>query len=146
MENRRLSKMAEGRFDEATVLTGTELNDDGSINFLIRTPAFRVFAGLMIELWKRCGAKNYVEQGVFLEDIGSIVITVQKVEGKSPHQMKEEWMAEALKLARHVRNTDKVEPLKWGIESIKLLDELRQMDPARYDAEVRNPESTSTSK
>lgn len=37
------------------------------------------------------------------------------------------------------RNTDRRDAIKWGLEAIYLLNELREMDPKRYDREVKHP-------
>lgn len=41
------------------------------------------------------------------------------------------------KLARHVRNNDKLQPIPWGIAGIDLLMEVRDYAPNRYDCDVR---------
>lgn len=41
------------------------------------------------------------------------------------------------RMARHIRNTDKVEPVKWGLDAMDLLGELRAKDPKRYEREVK---------
>lgn len=41
------------------------------------------------------------------------------------------------RFGRHVRNTDEIPPLKWGVQGMDLLTELRAIDPSRYDAEIK---------
>lgn len=41
------------------------------------------------------------------------------------------------KLARHIRNTDEIHPATWGAQGLNLLAELREIDPERYDKEVK---------
>jgi len=47
--------------------------------------------------------------------------------------------AEALlyKMARHIRNTDEVAVTAWGVQGLDLLAELQELNPEKYDAEVR---------
>jgi hypothetical protein len=40
------------------------------------------------------------------------------------------------KLARHIRNTDTMPVLSWGVKSGQLLNEVRSINPRRYDREV----------
>lgn len=49
----------------------------------------------------------------------------------------EDLAAMAYRLARHIRNTDKSDAVKWGLEAIDLLSELRELDLERYDREVK---------
>jgi hypothetical protein len=48
------------------------------------------------------------------------------------------------KLARHIRNTDKVNPFKWGVQAMELLGEVREIQPARYDTEVKSTAEIKT--
>lgn len=41
------------------------------------------------------------------------------------------------KLARHIRNTDEIHPATWGAQGLDLLAQLREIDPERYDKEVK---------
>lgn len=41
------------------------------------------------------------------------------------------------RMARHIRNTDEISLIKWGIEGMDLLAELRELDQERYDAEIK---------
>lgn len=41
------------------------------------------------------------------------------------------------RFARHVRNTEKVPALEWGVEGCDLLAELRELDPKVYDKRVK---------
>lgn len=41
------------------------------------------------------------------------------------------------RMARHMRGTDKMEPVQWGLRAIDLLIELREIDPDTYEREVR---------
>lgn len=36
------------------------------------------------------------------------------------------------RLARHIRNTDDMPPIPWGVAGVRLLAELQALDPARY--------------
>lgn len=54
------------------------------------------------------------------------------------------------RFARHVRNTDEIAPPAWGVGGLNLLAELRELNPDRYDREVRaanpiRPATPSTS-
>ena len=49
------------------------------------------------------------------------------------------------RLARHLRNTDDMPLLSWGVVGADLLADLRQLDPAKYDRLVKRgpiPEPT----
>lgn len=41
------------------------------------------------------------------------------------------------KLARHIRNTDETPVTLWGVQGLDLLAQLREVDPERYDKEVK---------
>lgn len=41
------------------------------------------------------------------------------------------------KLANHVRNGDKTPAVKWGVQAMDLLAELRELDPKSYDERVK---------
>ena len=46
----------------------------------------------------------------------------------------ESW---AWRAARHMRNTDKMPAVQWGVDAIDILAELRDHDPNGYDREVK---------
>lgn len=49
----------------------------------------------------------------------------------------DKWQCLALRLARHIRNTDDLPLCTWGTKGVDLLNEVRQMDPATYDSYVK---------
>jgi hypothetical protein len=52
----------------------------------------------------------------------------------------EDWLKQwAWRAARHIRNTDKIPSVQWGIEAMDILAELRDHDPNGYDIEVKKP-------
>ncbi len=58
-----------------------------------------------------------------------------------PHDMEENrdmWRSLALRLARHIRNTDNLEVLEWGVKGLDLLGEVRAADPMAYDDAVKD--------
>lgn len=40
-------------------------------------------------------------------------------------------------LARHIRNTDELPIERWAVKSMKLLEKVQAIDPARYDEQVK---------
>lgn len=49
------------------------------------------------------------------------------------------WRDLCLRLARHVRNSDRMHPHQWGFRSGEILQEIRALDTAAYDARVKEP-------
>lgn len=43
------------------------------------------------------------------------------------------------RMATHIRNTDAVPPVTWGVKGIELLEELKALDPEKYEREIKNP-------
>ena len=41
------------------------------------------------------------------------------------------------RLARHIRNSEDLPPLQWGVQGLDLLAEVRAFFPERYDREVK---------
>lgn len=87
---RRESLMAQGKFEEATRLLRMGPTDDGSFEAVIATPIFRIFCGLFVALFQRSGAKNYIDQHVHTDEIGELLITIQKVTGKTANQLRQD--------------------------------------------------------
>ncbi len=57
-----------------------------------------------------------------------------------PHDMEENrdmWRSLCLRLARHIRNTSKLEVRQWGVQAMDLLSEVRAADPLAYDHLVK---------
>ena len=44
------------------------------------------------------------------------------------------------RMARHIRNTEDLPAVKWGIQALYLLSTLRKLDPEKYDKEVKEGE------
>lgn len=92
-EIERLRLITVGKLKEASKFMGFEPNEDGSVTALLQTPIFRLFYTMFVELFERTGAKNSVEQGINHEKLGDLIVTVQRVEGLTPHQQR--YAAEA---------------------------------------------------
>ena len=42
-----------------------------------------------------------------------------------------------LQLARHIRNTDQMHPVPWGVYGLSLLEDVQEMYPNEYKNNVR---------
>lgn len=55
------------------------------------------------------------------------------------------WHAIAMKLARHIRNTDQqTSILLWGVTAMNLLCEVQAMDPDGYESLVKAEQQQKT--
>lgn len=50
---------------------------------------------------------------------------------------RDEWRELCMRLARHIRNTETIPPVMWGIKGIDLLVEVREKDPITYEKLVK---------
>lgn len=48
------------------------------------------------------------------------------------------WKELALRLAKHIRNTDGTNPLTWGTEGCKILEEMMKLDPIAWEEFVKS--------
>ncbi len=89
-DNERLSLMAQGKFMDANRVLRMGPGDDGTFEIVLATPIFQTFCGLFTEMFKRSGAKNYIDQHIHHDVLGELLITIQRVDGKTAHQLREE--------------------------------------------------------
>jgi hypothetical protein len=57
-----------------------------------------------------------------------------------PADTREVFVATGLlfRLARHIRNTNKLPPVQYGVRGVELLVEVQEFNPERYDKEVKS--------
>lgn len=59
---------------------------------------------------------------------------IREMSGKNESTVQSRMISLLYKMARHVINVDELSPRDWGIKGVKLLEELRELDPDTYDA------------
>jgi len=83
-----------------------------------------LFVGWMAEWFTESGGMNYVEMHVFHLDTGPLVFTMQRCEGKTPHELRQE--AEA-----------RVEQLQQAVDGLRRELDLTYQSPAGAGEEDR---------
>lgn len=48
------------------------------------------------------------------------------------------------RMGRHMRNADNVPPMEWILRGVSMQDELRELDPGRYDREFKGATEPKT--
>jgi len=101
---------------------------------------------LRSHFWGSCEvSKDPDDFGAFLEktvaadpELSEAVAVAEKeleAEGIKQRLADAEWLL--YRLARHIRNNDKLQPIPWGIAGIDLLMDVRDYAPDRYDMDVK---------
>jgi len=81
-----------------------------------KTPVVRALAESYAQMLEEMGAKNYIEVDVHHERIGGITMTLQKRNGKTPHELKiEAEQAHDELVDNHNKLVDQVEKLKHEV-------------------------------
>ena len=56
----------------------------------VKSDFVKVLGLIMVDLFKMNGAENYVELSLETDEFGPLVMTLQRLEGKTPHQFRME--------------------------------------------------------
>src|SRR5689334_13147928 len=72
------------------------------------------------------------------EQMSDDLINRLAIEGEHKYVLELEAKVDLLyRMARHIRNTDEMAAIQWGVKGMDLLAALRELDHERYDAEVK---------
>ena len=86
--------------DELKDLTSTDLIikelhiTPGRLDLSATHPLADALTASLVSVFKSAGAENYFEMEAFREDVGPIVITIQRRDGKTPGRISQELRAE----------------------------------------------------
>jgi hypothetical protein len=112
--------------------------ENGMINGTFSQFGVRVLAASFADFFRESKGINYVETRVISPHCDlPILVTLQKLGGKSPAEVASEWRGLAMELARHINNTEDESALTWGRKGLDLLVRVREKDPDLYDQEVK---------
>ena len=84
-EVERLRKALSGE----VMLKSLELRD-GHLDLAVTHPAVMAIASELASFFKAAGGQNYVEVRMHHPDTGDLVLSVQRVLGKTPHELRKE--------------------------------------------------------
>lgn len=67
----------------------------------------------------------------------AVAIAEKQLEAESMRQRLQDAERLLYRLARHIRNNEKLDPIRWGIAGIDLLMDVRDYDPDKYYFDVK---------
>ncbi len=67
----------------------------------------------------------------------AVAVAEKELEAESIKQRLADAERLLYRLARHIRNNDKLQPIPWGIAGIDLLMDVRDYAPDRYNMDVK---------
>lgn len=81
----------------------------------------------------------FLEERVAADPVLSQAVTIaeQELEAESIRHRLQEAERLMYRLARHIRNNEKLDPIRYGIAGIDLLMDVRDYDPNRYYCDVK---------
>ena len=88
------------------------------VELIVRQPVISLFLLEFSEFWIESGAENYIEMAGTDNRVGDFTITIQRVDGKTPHQLKTEAFEENERLKRReYRNCDAIIKLRDNLKA-----------------------------
>ena len=134
-----LRKVIEGK---AKLFVKDALISKDGVDFFSNHPLFGLFVYSFAEVFAELKAKNYLEMQISRVDIGDLVITFQKKDGKTPHEIRKELEAEldGFKSMLKSETLEKLEPgqLIAIIHDWQNKDHSYQCDIAKLEAQLKD--------
>lgn len=97
-EIERLRLIADDKINEACKLSRLDIHaEGGSCDIEVKTPVVYIIAESLAHEFKQAGGVNYVEFKILTEDLGPLVLTMQRVDGKTPGEIADELRTENTK-------------------------------------------------
>ena len=80
---------------------------------------------MTLDEFKKLSKRDF-ENGATIDDIHRTL---------NHHELKSDLL---YRMARHIKNSNNINPLEWGIKGIDLLVELKKIDEIAYNKKVKN--------
>ena len=111
-ENAKLREALAQKVTSETILRDLNVGN-GSINASFEGGAVRLFVDAFANQFVESGAANYLEMQFHSEATGPLVVTLQRANGKTPHQLRAEAEQERDALRAKIEHMEKQEPVAW---------------------------------